>query len=420
MSDKAFQHALVLMEQQRYALAEDKLHECLATSPDNALAHALLAECLSERDRLEEATAEARQAIRLDPEMPHGYAALAQTMHQRNRFEEAEKAIQEALRLEPENANHYARLAAIRLNQRDWPATVEAAERGLALDPEHVSCKNLRGMALVKLGRNDEASEAIASALARAPENAFTHANQGWALLHQGQRQKALEHFREALRLDPTMDFAKAGIVEAMKSKNILYAVMLRYFLWMARLSQRAQWAVILGGYVGYRFLSQVADDKPAWRPWIQPVLIVYIVFAVMTWIASPLFNLLLRLDRFGRYALSREQIMASNFIGILLALALGSGGVYLITGNPLALLGTGYFGLLLLPVSAVFNCDSGWPRNMMILYASALALIGAAAVPSGVLVGRDVGNQLVQVFIWGSVLSGFVANFLMMQTARR
>jgi tetratricopeptide (TPR) repeat protein len=420
MSEKAFQHALVLMEQERYALAEDKLHECLATSPDNALAHALLADCLCERERLDEATAESRQAIRLDPELPHGYASLAHVLHERNHFEEAEKAIQEALRLEPENAHHYARLAAIHLGRRDWPATVDAAERGLTMDPENVGCKNLRAMALVKLGRNEEAGATIASALARAPENAFTHANQGWALLHEGKRQKALEHFREALRLDPTMDFAKAGIVEAMKSKNFIYAVMLRYFLWMARLSRTGQWAVILGGYFGYQILSRVADANPAWKPWIQPLLIAYMVFAVMTWIASPLFNLLLRMDRFGRYALSRDQIVASNFIGIQLALILVCGGYYLYSDELLALLAAGYFGLLLLPVSAGFNCDAGWPRKMMILYTASLALIGAAAIPSGILVGREVGSQLVQVFIWGSVLSGFVANFLMMQTARR
>ncbi len=52
--------------------------------------------------------------------------------------------------------------------------------------PEHAGCLNLRAMALVQLGRKDEASRTLGSALADDPENALTHANQGWALLHRG------------------------------------------------------------------------------------------------------------------------------------------------------------------------------------------------------------------------------------------
>ena len=55
-------------------------------------------------------------------------------------------------------------------------------------------------------------------ALGRNPENAHTNANQGWSLLHGGQPGKALEHFREALRLDPDLEFARAGMVEALKA----------------------------------------------------------------------------------------------------------------------------------------------------------------------------------------------------------
>lgn len=43
------------------------------------------------------------------------------------------------------------------------------------------------GIALVNLGRNQEAGAAIQTNLAKDPENAATHANQGWALLHRGE-----------------------------------------------------------------------------------------------------------------------------------------------------------------------------------------------------------------------------------------
>ena len=62
-------------------------------------------------------------------------------------------------------------------------------------------------------------------------------------VLHQAQPKAALEHFREALRLDPNLQYAQAGIVEALKARNPIYRWMLGYFLWMGRLSDRAKWA---------------------------------------------------------------------------------------------------------------------------------------------------------------------------------
>src|SRR5262249_45363590 len=105
---------------------------------------------------------------------------------------------------------------------------------------------------------------------------------------------------------DPTLEFARYGIVEALKSKNLIYALFLRYFLWMGRLSSQVQWAIVLGGFFGYQLLAGVARRNPNLSPWLVPILVAYAVFALMTWIAAPLFNLLLRLDRYGRYALSR------------------------------------------------------------------------------------------------------------------
>jgi hypothetical protein len=38
----------------------------------------------------------------------------------------------------------------------------------------------------------------------------------------------------------------------------------------------------------------------------------------------------------------------------------------YLATGNDMLLLCTIFFGLLTLPASAIYSCDSGWPRQTM------------------------------------------------------
>jgi tetratricopeptide (TPR) repeat protein len=413
------ERAFVLFAQSRHDLAEGELRQELAANPNSAVAHALLAWCLCERKEYREATTEAKMAIHLAPDEPRAYHALAHVFLNRNHLPEAEETIQEAIRLDPEDPEYFHLLAVIRLNRRQWGPCLEAAEQGLRLDPEHVGCNNLRAMALVKLGRKREAGATIATALAKNPDNAFSHANQGWTLLEQGDPRKALEHFREALRLEPQMDWARQGIVEALKARNPIYRVMLWYFFWMAKLSGRAQWAVVIGGYLGYRVLRDLAARNPEWQPYVLPVLIIYIAFALMTWIADPLFNLLLRLSRFGRMALSHQQIVASNWIGACVLVALAALGVWLATGQSVALLAAMVFGILIVPLAGTFRCRSGWPRQMMTVFTALMALAGLGTIGLAAL-DSELCTVTGGLFIVGMVLSPWLANAMMMVRPRR
>ncbi len=142
----------------------------------------------------------------------------------------SEAAAREAVRLDPEDADYYALLASIRVQQRQWADALHNAELGLAVAPDHVACANLKAMALVNLGRRQEADATIQTTLAKEPENAATHANQGWALLHMGDHKAAMEHFREALRLNPNMEWARQGILEALRARNPIYRILLKLF----------------------------------------------------------------------------------------------------------------------------------------------------------------------------------------------
>lgn len=425
------QRALLLLRQARYDLAEAELRQALAAEPHDAFAHSLLALCLSQREQFKEATEEAKQAIHLAPDVPFAHYTLAQVLHHRNRDDEALPAIQEALRLDASEADYFALLAAIQLSERRWPAALEAAERGLQLDSEHIDCTNLRAVALVRLGRKREAGDTIAAALAKNPDNSTTHANQGWTLLEQGDPKRALVHFRESLRLDPENDWARRGIVEALKARHFIYAAMLRYFFFMSKLSRGAQWGIILGGYLVFRLLSGAAQTDPNLAPWVLPFQILYIAFALLTWIAAPLFDLLLRLNRFGRLALSRESIVASNWIGTCMALALLCLGSCALFGfNSPWLMASLVFGVLILPLTGTFKCVPGWPRNMMAAYSGVLALLGLTAVALFFLAGMPTfqaagplggdASTLMGLFLIGALGSGWVANVLIMQRHRR
>ncbi len=366
---KHFLRGAMLLDQSRPQQALDELQLHLAEFPDDAQAHALQARCLIELERYDEATAAAQTAIRLAPDTAAPHFTLAYVWLQRRRIAEAEDAIREAIQIDPDEPDFFALLSQILLERRKWTEALAAAEQGLQLDAEHEACNNLRAMALVRLGKRDEAGQTIDAVLARNPEDAFTHANQGWTLLQQGQPQKALGHFRESLRIDPTCDWAREGIVESLKARNILYRWMLAWFFWMAHLPVRVQFVVVIIGFFGYNALARFGQANPEWQLWLLPLLIGYIAFALMTWIADPLFNLLLRLDKDGRHALSDEQVQAANALGICLLLAFGSLAWFFATLTPTPLSFAFLFGLGLIPLSAIWRCQTGWPRTSMLIF---------------------------------------------------
>jgi tetratricopeptide (TPR) repeat protein len=425
------ERALLLYGQSRHELAEAELRQALTSEPGDACAHSLLALCLAKREQFQDATSEAQQAIHLQPDFPFAHYANAHVLFDRNRLKEARAAIEEAIRLDSGDADYFSLLAAIHCREANWKEALAAAESGLQFNSEHAGCTNLRAIAMVKLGRKAEAGATIDAALSKNPENPVTHANQGWTLLERGEPKKALEHFRESLRLDPENEWARQGIVEALKARHFVYAVMLKYFLWMSRFSRRGQWGIVLGAYFGNRLLGVLSAANPDLGPWLLPLRILYVCFALMTWMASPLFNLLLRVNRFGRLVLSREQTTASNWFGICLLCALiGLGGFVLAGFHGLWLVAAAVFAFLLLPVSAVFRCAAGWPRKTMAALAITLAVLGFLALESFISAASQpmskarttlaTGQTLLGLYVLGTVGSTWVANILRSQRLRR
>jgi tetratricopeptide (TPR) repeat protein len=422
-----YDRALLLYQQSRYDLAGEELRQELAEEPNNASAHALLALCLCNRKDFPAATREAEEAIRLAPDVAFTHYALAYALYHRDLLQQAEAAIQQALELAPWDADYHALLASIRFDQRRWPDALAAAEQGLSFDAEHTGCVNVRAMALVKLGRRAEAGATIGEALRRDPDDALTHANQGWTLLEQNQPHKAMEHFREALRLEPNLEWARQGIVEALKARHWVYRQMLRYFLWMGRISSRAQWGVILGLLFAQQFLAKAVP--PALAPLGEIVFWCLIVFVVLTWTADPLFNLLLRLNRFGRLALSREQIRASNWVGGCLLLTLVALVWWAVSGDVRFSLIALVSGCLVLPVAAAFKSRAGRPRLLMGLYTILLAVLGGSGV--GIFFVAEhlpketwqdafaAAKLLLGMFFLGTVASTWLFNLLLLTRTR-
>ncbi len=315
--------ATLLMGQSRPELAEKELKLALTEDPSNAMAHSYLALCLAKQDRLDEAERESRQAVYLSPDSSFSHYAHASVLHDRNRKKDAEAAVREAIRLDHDDPNYFSLLAVILGDQARWEESLEAAECGLQMDPSHVQCLNFRALALLRLGREEEVQATFEDALAEDPEDPITHAHRGWALLHEGKYEKAMEHFREALRIDPRLDIARAGIVEALKARNPIYRGVLRYFLWASKFNQSAIVGVFVGIVVAHNYLDRLARSQPLWDFWLATLWIPVQTFGLLTYLADPMFNLVLRFDPLGKLALSDGQRRAAHYTALCFGCAL-------------------------------------------------------------------------------------------------
>ncbi len=402
--------AILLYQQSRYDLAEKELRRELAANPGHARAHGLLAVSLAHQEKYREAIQEARQAIHLGPDDGFGHYALATIFDRQDKLKEAEAAVGEAIRLEPENYYYLGLLSSLHMQQSRWQKGLEAAERALSINPEYLLGVNQRARALIKLGRGRQAESAIQAALALAPGDAQTHANQGWIALEMGDQPCAMEHFREALRLNAELTWAQEGIVEALRSRNFVYGLMLRYFFWMSRLGKGARWGAVLGIYALAR-TARILVRTPL-APLAIPFIILYLIFVYLSWTAKSLSDLLLRLDPLGRLVLSKDRIVASNWVAGFLLMAVVCILALLATGSPAALMAAAWSGIMVIPVSATAIAKAGSGRKTLLVYTVILALIGLFGVGLAVI---DVTSAAIPagLFVLGIMIFSWVANLI-------
>lgn len=423
------QRGKLLLEQNRVSEAVKELELALADNPQDSDAMALLANCFTIQKKHKEAVQMINNAIRIRPDDAFLFYIKAHALLFSNEVRAAESATDQALQLYPFFAEIYEIKALIAFHDEQPEQALEFANKGLSIDSENVDLVNIRAQALVKLKRNTEAQETLDYALNRAPENAHSHANKGWTEIEQGKYDDALKSFQESLRLDPTSDWAQSGLKESIKAKNIFYRGILKYFLWMNKLSQKNQWAFIIGFYLLYQGLIWLSDVVPALSPILMPLILFYMLFAFSTWMARPLSNLFLRFHPLGKLALSDDEKMASNLVGLLLVSGLSSLVLFYFNGHRVwfedrSLMvsenGETLFFLTIvllfstIPIGGMFNTEKGTTnrRNQMI-FSISLVAVGIA----GILLGIDF---FFLIFFLGVFFYSFVSNYLTMKAAKR
>ena len=298
--------------------------------------------------------------------------------------------MENAIRLNPAEAVYFGLLADIKLHMKKYQEALDYADQGLALDPEDSFCLNTRASALIKLKRPNDAFDTIATSLENDPENSFTHTNLGWSKLETGQHKAALEHFREALRLNPNNDYAQAGMVEAIKAKNIFYRLFLKYVFWMNRMSAKYQWGFIIGIYILFRVFQSLAENNPA---------------------LEPIANLFLLVNPYGRFALNKMERQSAVLVGTSLSLSIISICIYLFNGQE-SLMATAFFFFgMMIPLASMFKPAKPKPRKRLIAYAVGLAAVGLLALIPMWMSGELIINAFATFFLIGLFIYQWVAN---------
>ena len=422
MIDQFLERAGVLLETNRADQAEDFIRQALAEEPDNPRALAELARCLMQQEKYADALAPAQQAVAQEPDHPYYLYLLGHAYMFNNQADKAREMARSALQLAPDSADLYRLLAQLEFQESRWELALFNAEKGLEFEPDHEGLANLRTMALVKLNRTAEARDTVDSTLYKNPENPAAHANKGWVEIERGNYAEAQKSFLEALRINPNNEHAREGLKESIKAKNLLYRVVLRYFLWMSKLSEGRQWLVIIGAYVAFRLVRTVAKSNPEWQPFLMPLIVVYLFFVYSSWVAQPISNLILRIHPLGKHALTGDEKNGSTLAGLCLA----AGLLCLLAGYfgslEALVLGGGILVALLIPVGGMYSAQAGGSaRRWLGIYAAVLAVAGLGGVALSALSADDTLSLMgLGVFGIGMLAYGWVANYVLMRDARR
>lgn len=416
-----------LFNQSRYADAEKEYKKILAYDPNNAYGLASLAQCYLETDRKKEALNYAQKAIQNAPDSPTMYLIYAKCLFYNKLIDKALNAIESGQQLNPSISDFFLLKARIAFYQDNWQLALDETEHGLELEPEDVSLINLRARALVKLNRSQEASVTMDYALHQAPLSSYSHANKGWVSIERGQYEEAVSHFKESLRLNATNAYAKAGLREAIKAKNILYRGVLKYFLWMSKLQEKYRWGFVIGTYLLYQLAISLAQMSSIMAMVMTPLIILFIIFAFSSWIAMPISNLFLRLHPLGKFALEEDEKLASNVVGIVASLSILNFIIFFLTGGgfdigeeEFTILGyEGFFltGLVLLlmtiPIGGLFMSTVGTVgRRNLAIYTGILALFALLAIITKL-------ELLFLIFFLGILGFSFAANYIIGKGAK-
>ncbi|MVN91345.1 tetratricopeptide repeat protein [Mucilaginibacter aquatilis] len=315
MEHQLFQQIQNLISRDKIDLALQKISGALTQYPDSDELYSLQASAFLRIKDLKNAQQAANTGIGLNPENDFLFYLNAHIALEHDDYKLGEEFIDQAISINPYSATYFGLKALIFINQKKYTEAIETALNGLDLDPDDAMCNNMLSMAQTRAGLSGEAFNRLENMLADDPENELTQANTGYYYLRQGDARKAKEHFAAALNADPGYEFARTGMLQAIKSSNVFYRKLLQFSYWLEEMNGKYRWGFVIGLILIVKVIPILA--------------IPYLIFVFWTWFTGPISDVIIYFDKYGRY-LMKPQTMLLTKINIA---AIGVGLLAVIAG---------------------------------------------------------------------------------------
>ena len=179
-----------------------------AANPDNATAHAMLAEAYwrsydhsKDKAFIDKASQAARTALKLDEKLPHTHVALALINTGQGRFDGAVVEANRAIALDGRYAAAFRELGRAQQNQKLIEDAERSYRKAVDLDPNDWSALNQLGGVLLITKRAAESIPSFRRALDIAPDNVRALNNLGSAYNFTGKTDEAIATYERSLSI---------------------------------------------------------------------------------------------------------------------------------------------------------------------------------------------------------------------------
>lgn len=395
--NQQFERLDILIEQSRYDEALETLGHLLSSYPNSDDLHYKMSHVLRALSRYKAALEHIDQSIGINPKEAYYYYTKASILLELEDYDGAEENLQTSVEINPHFSDAFAYWAAVKLERKQYSEALELVNESLRLDSNHILGLNIRSKTLLKLKDVEASKDTIDEALKQDPNNAYTHSNYGWNLLEVGKYKEAMEHFKKALEIDPNFSYAQAGMIEALKAKSYIYSQFLKFTFWLGNKGSQFQWGFIIAYYIFNRIISQLVISQPELAFFLKPILYIIIGFALLTWFVNPISNLILRLNRFGRYLLSPNNILNSNLVGLLFLSSL----ISFILFNTTDINAFYTVGIISLGLAIPWGKWFGEKLKILKIITLGLSLVGCLSIFYAFKLNIDY-NGIGQIFIYG------------------
>ena len=288
--DPRFQLACQYHDLGRHAGAIDVLTELLGENPNEPVYHTLLASCLMAENRFVAAEYEIDIALSQDPNLPFVHEVRAQMLLLRNKMAEAIEACDESLRLDPEAATcHLIKARILRVLEKNDDA-LASLKQAAALQPDNIQVAIAFGDHYNSIGQYDKAVEHARDALRLKASHEGANVLMGETQLALGNTEEAEYHARFAISQDPNSRDALRLFANIKMRRNWFLGVWWRFNTWAATLGNLRAALVLISGFLGFNFLSEIADDL-GYTGAAGFLSSAWLILVVYSWVGIPMYR---------------------------------------------------------------------------------------------------------------------------------